>query len=91
MPAHEHIKAKRRSKGLSQKDVAERLRPFWPNVTKGMVSKTETDQRPILIDEGPLWAAALECKVDDLVDQVPTPPAPVEVPRRRKPRERRKK
>lgn len=91
MPAYQNIKAKRRGKKLSQDDVAERLRSYWPNITKGMVSKTESNQRAIPIDEGPLWAAALGCSVNDLVDPLPDPPQPVDVAGRRKPPVRRKK
>lgn len=91
MSAHDRIKARRRVTRLSQEKVAERLRPYWPGITKGMVSKTENDKRPILFDEGPLWAMALDCDVNELLDPLPDPPEAImpkqRSKRRRKPRQ----
>lgn len=72
MPAHLRIKARREIMQLSQEQLAERLRPYWPGITFHTISKIERGVRIVKADELPLLAAALECHETDLLDPKPT-------------------
>lgn len=68
MPSKDRILSRRMALGLSQGDLAERLRTWWPSCTNLTVSKIERGLRNVRADELPWFAEALECSVVDLID-----------------------
>lgn len=71
MPSKDHIKQHRDNLGLSQQDLAERIREWWPTVEWTVISKIENGRRHVLADELPMFAIALQCSVENLVDELP--------------------
>jgi transcriptional regulator with XRE-family HTH domain len=70
MPSYQRIKQRREAVGLSLFELAELMRPNWPGITKGTLSKIENNHRTVKADELPLFAKALDCRLEDLVDEI---------------------
>lgn len=73
MPAYLRIKEQREAIGLSLRDLADLLRPYWPTIDAPALSRMERGKRKIDAEKIPLFARALRCKPADLYDD----PAPL--------------
>jgi hypothetical protein len=73
MPTYSRIRERRHALGLSQEDLATRLRAILPihhrrMFNKSVVSVIESGLRELYVDELPYFAKALECSPLDLLD-----------------------
>lgn len=71
MPIHDRIKQRRHVLGISLETLADRLRPYWPTVTRGALSRIENGDRAVPVERLRAFAKALECEPTDLLDPLP--------------------
>lgn len=70
MPVHVRIRQRREGLGLTQNDLAKRLRTLGVRVDIASISRLENGHRDLRTSELTMYARALECRVSDLVDEV---------------------
>lgn len=69
MPTGQRLRARREALGLTLKEVATRLRQWYPTWDDTLIYKMEHGKRSIKADELPYIAIALECSPLDLLDK----------------------
>lgn len=65
------IRERRTELGLNQAALGKRIRQYLPLITDTHISKIERGVRRVSGEELPIFARALQCPMDDLVDRIP--------------------